>query len=321
MPATRLAAALLVIGALAAGCGSDDDAGGGGAGVPVEVIANFYPVEEAAKVIGGERAHVVDLTPVGAEPHDLELKAPQLAALEQADLVLYLGTGFQPQVEKAVREAPGDVVKVDLLRGIPLRAADVGIPGVRGEVDGGRGPESLEGGRDPHVWVDPGRFIAMAQRIERALVAADPAGEAMYRANARRYVATLRGLDADFRAQLRSCHSPVLVTSHAAFGYLADRYDLTQAAIAGLSPEAEPDPRSLVAIARYAKARGVGTVYFETLVPRKLSQTVAREIGARTDALNPVEGLTRREADAGETYVSIQRRNLAALRAGLKCRA
>jgi zinc transport system substrate-binding protein len=319
MPATRLAVALLVAGLLVVGCGSDDDAGGS-AEAPVRVIASFYPVEEAARAIGGVRAHVTDLTPVGAEPHSLELEAPQLVALERADLVLYLGTGFQPQVEKAVGEAPGDARKVDLLRGIPLRAADVGIPGVHGEVDGGRGPESLEGGRDPHVWVDPGRFIAMAQRIERALIAADPGGETAYRANARRYIGTLRALDRDFRARLRGCRSPVLVTSHAAFGYLADRYGLEQAAIAGLSPEAEPDPRSLVAIARYAKAHGVGTVYFETLVPRKLSQTVAREIGARTDALNPVEGLTRQEADSGETYVSIQRRNLAALREGLRCR-
>jgi zinc transport system substrate-binding protein len=111
----------------------------------------------------------------------------------------------------------------------------------------------------------------------------------------------------------------VLVTSHAAFGYLADRYHLVQAAIAGISPEAEPDPKSLAATARYAKARGVKTVFFETLVPRKLSQTVAQTIGARTDALNPIEGLTANERKAGVTYTSIQRRNLTALVRGLDC--
>jgi zinc transport system substrate-binding protein len=264
---------------------------------------------------------VADLTPDGGEPHGLELRPRQLAALERARLVVYLGEGFQPAVEKAVASLPARVRRLDLLQGIRLRPAQAGIPGVRGEVDGGSGPEALRGDRDPHVWIDPGRFISIAGRIREALIAADPEGRATYETNARRYLATLSALDREFRARLRHCRVRVLVTSHAAFGYLADRYRLTQAAIAGISPEAEPDPKSLAATASYAKAHGVGTVFFETLVPRKLSQTVAHTIGARTDALNPVEGLTSDERAAGETYSSIQRRNLDALVRGLGCTA
>lgn len=311
---------------LFAGCGDGgriSTAASSGAGKsetkPLKVTADFYPVEEAASEIGGDRAEVTDLTPPGGEPHDLELKPAQLAELEQADLVLYLGDGFQPQVEKAVSALPVDARAVDLLSGVKLRPAQVGIPGVRGEVDGGVGPEALKGNRDPHVWVDPARFIATAERVRDALVAADPAGRSTYEANAERYIATLRRLDGDFRAQLRDCAAPVLVTSHAAFGYLADRYGLAQAAIAGISPEAEPDPKSLAATAAYAKQHGVTTVFFETLVPRKLADTVATTIGARTDTLNPVEGLTQEQLDAGESYVSIQRENLAALVKGLRC--
>jgi zinc transport system substrate-binding protein len=319
----RLALASACLGCViaATGCGASDstslaDASAG----RLAVTASFYPLEEAARAIGGTRVSVNDLTPVGGEPHDLELRPSQLAALERSDLVLHLGDGFQPQVEKAVASLPSSVRRVDLLQGARLRAAQVGIPGVRGQVDGGAGgPEALKGDRDPHVWVDPARFIAMAERIRDALIAADPAGRATFDANAGRYLATLRALDRDFRARLRSCRSPVLVTSHAAFGYLADRYHLLQAAIAGVSPEAEPDPKSLAATARYAKAHGVRTVFFETLVPRKLSQTVARTIGARTDALNPVEGLTASELKGGATYTSIQRRNLDAIVRGLGC--
>jgi zinc transport system substrate-binding protein len=263
---------------------------------------------------------VDDLTPVGGEPHELELRPRQLAALERSDLVVYLGDGFQPQVEKAVASLPSSVRRVDLLEGVRLRAAQVGIAGVRGQVDGGAGgPEALKGDHDPHVWVDPARFIAMARRIRDALIAADPLDRAAFHANAGRYLATLRALDRAFRARLRGCRSPVLVTSHAAFGYLADRYHLAQAAIAGISPEAEPDPKSLAATARYAKAHGVRTVFFETLVPRKLAQTVAQTIGARIDALNPVEGLTATEVKAGATYTSLQRHNLDAMVRGLGC--
>ena len=319
-PLGPLAAAVCLLLAVA-GCGgqASADSAGTNDGKPLRVTANFYPVEEAARAIGGDRVEVTDLTPPGGEPHDVELKPPQLADLERADLVLYLGGGFQPQVEKAVSSLPADARTVDLLSGVTLRPAQLGIPGVRGEVDGGPGSEALKGNRDPHVWVDPARFIATAQRIRDALIAADPDGRSTYEANARRYVATLRQLDGDFRAHLRHCAAPVLVTSHAAFGYLADRYGLTQAAIAGISPEAEPDPKSLAATAAYAKRHGVTTVFFETLVPRQLAQTVATTIGAKTDALNPVEGLTHKELDAGEGYVSIQRKNLAALVRGLRC--
>ena len=290
-----------------------------GATKTLRVTASFYPVEEAARAIGGTLVWVSDLTPVGGEPHDLELRPSQVAGLERAHLVLYLGDGFQPQVEKAVASLPADVKRVDLLQGMALRPAQVGIPGVEGEVDGGAGPEALKGNRDPHVWVDPARFVEMATRIRDALIAADPSKKATFETNAQVYIAGLRGLDRDFATNLRDCQSPVLVTSHAAFGYLADRYGLTQAAIAGISPEAEPDPKSLAATASYAKAHAVRTVFFETLVPRKLSETVARTIGATTDALNPVEGLDRQQLDAGETYTSIQRENLAALVKGLGC--
>ena len=315
-PRCGLAGLCVYAAVAAAGCGSSAS-GAGQRQIPV--TASFYPLEEAARAIGGSRVSVTDLTPVGGEPHDLELRPSGVAALEHAQLVLYLGDGFQPQVEKAVASLPSSVRRLDLLQGVPLRPAQVGIPGVRGQVDGGRGPEALEGDRDPHIWVDPGRFIAMVERVRDALIATDPAGRGAFEANAARYLATLRGLDREVRRRLRGCRSRVLVTSHAAFGYLADRYNLVQAAIAGISPEAEPDPKSLAATARYAKAHGVKTVFFETLVPRKLSQTVAHTIGARTDALNPVEGLTADERRAGATYTSIQRRNLAALVRGLDC--
>jgi zinc transport system substrate-binding protein len=314
----------MAIGALAmAGCGGADRSGaagaaGAGATAPLAVVASFYPLQEAAQRIGGSHVRVTDLTPVGGEPHDLELTPDRLAALERARLVLYLGHAFQPQVEKAVASLPSSARTLDLLDGVRLRPASTGISGVHGEVDGGSG-EALAGGGDPHVWVDPGRFAAMAERVEAALIAADPAHRAAYERNGARYRAQLRALDAEFAQTLAACRDTVLVTSHAAFGYLTDRYGLTQAAIAGITPEAEPDPASLAALAHFASRRHVGTVYFETLVPRRLSQTLAAEIGAGTDALDPVEGLTEEGVADGADYVSIQRENLRRIARGLSC--
>ncbi|MEW6583047.1 MAG: metal ABC transporter substrate-binding protein [Actinomycetota bacterium] len=316
--ATVAVAVAVAAAATVAAAGCADDAPSATHDARLGVVASFFPLRDAAERVGGEHVEVTDLTPSGTEPHHIELTPRQTGALSRADVVLYLSHGFQPHVEKAVGALPSTVRRVDLLDGQALRPADTGIPGVRGEVDGGAG-DALTGGGDPHVWLDPQRHIIAVQAVADAFAAADPAHGDDYRRNAARYVASLQRLDRDFATTLGACRSTVLVTSHAAFGYLADRYGLTQAAIAGITPEDEPDPASLAALARYARGKGVRTVYFETLVPGRLSRTLAREIGAGTDLLNPIEGLTREEEARGVGYVELQRDNLARIAKGLGC--
>jgi len=315
-----LGAVVGVVALVLAGCGDDAATSGtAGAGTaPLAVAAAFYPVEEAVREVGGDRVAVTDLTPPGGEPHDIELTPEAVADLERADVVLYLGGGFQPGVEKAVANLGDGAETVDLLEGLRLRGLDAPVPGVRGEVEGG-GDEAHADAKDPHVWVDPHTFASMVAATRDALIAADPQGAETYRENAAAYLGELRDLDGAFAAGLRGCRGRVLVTSHAAFGYLADRHGLVQAPIAGISPEEEPDPRSIAATAAFAKRHGVTTVFFETLVPKALARTVADEIGARTDALDPVEGIPQDQLDAGASYITIQRDNLARLRAGLGC--
>lgn len=314
--AAALTAAMAALAATAAVAQAAGSAGTTGtAAGKIGVVVSFYPLEEAAQAIAGGRATVTNLTPPGGSSHDLELTPARLVALERAQVVLYLGRGFQPAVEKAAKNLGGSARTTDLLDGLPLRGGDKAVPGVVGEVDG----EVLADGNDPHVWVDPRLFARMANGIRDALIAADPAGKAVYTANARRYTARLAVLDREFTATLRGCATRVLVTSHAAFGYLTDRYRLVQAPIAGISPDAEPSPRSIAATATFAKRNKVHTVFFETLVPRKLAETVAAEIGATTDMLDPIEGIPAAELRKGATYFTIQRANLAALKKGLGC--
>ncbi|HXH89669.1 MAG TPA: metal ABC transporter substrate-binding protein [Gaiellaceae bacterium] len=258
------------------------------------VVAAFYPLAFAAERIGTARVDVRNLTPPGVEPHDIELSGRDVEAIGDADLVLYLGERFQPALEEAIETTSAN--GVDLLDGLPLRAA------------GGSG-EDEPGGLDPHVWLDPIRYSGIAEKI----------GSELGRP-AQHLVAELSELDAEFRAGLRDCERREVVTSHAAFGYLTQRYGLEQVAISGLSPEVEPTPRELERVVRAVEARGATTIFFETLISPRLARTVAREVGAETAVLNPLEGLSARELDAGEDYFSVMRANLAALRRALACR-
>jgi zinc transport system substrate-binding protein len=258
------------------------------------VVAAFYPLSWLATEVGGPNVRVVDLTPAGAEPHDIELTPRDVEQIHDADLVLYLGHGFQPAVEKAVRARLGP--SLDLLARQTLRSA---------------GGSSGNGGLDPHVWLDPTRLAQMATAVGRAL--ARPRAAA-------RLVARLDGLDRVFRRGLASCTRHDIVTSHAAFGYLARRYHLRQVALAGLSPEAEPGPRDLERFVHEVETSGAKTVFVESLVSPRLADTVAREAGVGTATLDPLEGLTPRESASGADYVSVMRADLGALRKALGCR-
>jgi zinc transport system substrate-binding protein len=257
------------------------------------VVAAFYPLAWAAQSIGGNAVHVENLTPAGSEPHDIELTPRQAGEIQQANVVLYLSHGFQPAVEQALGNAKG--TKLDILSGLSLKD--------------GVGDEA--GHADPHVWLDPVLFSRVVQRIGDAL-GRPAAGKTL--------AARVRALDQQFRRGLAHCVRKDFVTSHAAFGYLAQRYGLRQIAIAGLDPAAEPSPRKLAELVRLVEREHVNTIFFERLVSPKLAETVAREAHVKTAVLDPIEGLTPAEAANGATYLTVMHQNLAHLRTALGCR-
>jgi zinc transport system substrate-binding protein len=281
---------LLVGSACATSAGSD--------GGRAQVVGSFYPLYEAAVRVGGDRAEVTNLTPPGVEPHDLELATDDVDLLEDADVVVYAGSGFQPGVEEVAQRS--DAVSVDVLEGLSLLSSDEG--------------------QDPHVWLDPELMLAIVRRVESALIDVDREGARTYRRNADEYAQELRDLDEDFEEGLTDCARNTIVVSHDAFGYLASAYGLQQEAITGLSPEAEADPVRLDELARLVESQGVTTVFTETLVSPELAETLAREVGVETDVLNPIEGLTEEQQARDEDYISLQRENLASLREALGCR-
>jgi len=278
-----------VIGVIVAGTVAAAFAAGGDSSRPGRdgVVAAFYPLAYAAEQIGGPALHVTNLTPAGAEPHDLELSPGEVAAVKDAGLVLLMGHGFQPQLERAARKSSG----------VSLALLDT--PGLDRNAD------------DPHVWLDPLRYALLVRAIGMALHA-QPAAE--------RLVARLHRFDREFRAGLADCARREIVTSHAAFGYLAQRYRLRQISVEGLSPEAEPAPRDLARVIARVRASGATTVFAEPLASPRIARTVSRETGATVAELDPLEGLTPRTLARGADYFTVMHANLAALRKGLGCR-
>jgi zinc transport system substrate-binding protein len=296
----------VVLALVVAGCGDDETASTTDGRT---VLASFYPLAYVAERLVAPDGIVENLTQPGVEPHDLELTGQQVGSIADADLVLYLH-GFQPAVDEAV-EQNADDHSLDVAETVdPLPAAEEES---HEDEDGDHG--DLEG--DPHVWLDPANLAAISQAVadELAEVVPDRADAVQDRAD--ELIAELNALDEEFDSGLAQCERRVFVTSHEAFGYLADRYDLEQVGISGLSPDAEPSPARLAEVQEVVQAEGVTTIFYETLVSPKVAETMAEDLDLATAVLDPIEGLTDDTAD--EDYLTLMRANLDALRKANGC--
>ncbi|MBW7458803.1 metal ABC transporter substrate-binding protein [Paenibacillus sepulcri] len=280
-------------------------------GKKLKIVASFYPMVEFSKQVAGDHADVVGLIPSGTEPHDWEPSAKDMVQVQEADVFVYNGI-VEGWADDAISSTTNDKrIVVEASKGLAL------MEGTAEEEEGEEAPADAGPVLDPHVWLDPALAQKEVAAIQAALIQADPANEADYTKNGEAYLAKLQELDDAYKTGLANTKRKGFVTQHAAFGYMAKEYGITQIPIAGLSPEEEPSPEKMAEIVEFAKQNEVKTIFFETLVDPKVAQTIADEIGAKTDVLNPLEGLTEEEISKNLDYIAVMKSNLEGLEKAL----
>ncbi len=325
--ALTASAAALSLGVLSA-CGGAES--GGSADGKLAVTASFYPLEFLVEQIGGDHVDVTTLTGPGVEPHDLDITPRQTGQMSEADVLLYL-RGLQPAVDKAVDQAGvKNTVDAADLTTLEAHGSSSGDGHDHGEGDGhdhgeeeghdhaeeeGDGHDHGDSGLDPHVWLDPVKYAEMADGVGEALQKADPDHAADYRKNTEALTGKLKKLDENYRDGLKNTDTRTFITTHAAFGYLAERYGLDQESIAGVDPESEPSPARMKELQKIAAQEKVTTVFFETLASDRTAKVLAEDTGLRTGVLDPLEGIT--DKSQGDDYLEVMEANLAALKKAL----
>jgi zinc transport system substrate-binding protein len=269
----------------------------------LQVATSFYPLYYFTTQIAGDKTDVINITPSGAEPHDYDPSAGDIAKIEKGNLLILNG-GV---------EAWGNKIK-DNLKGTNVQVVVSGQGLLTQHVE-----ENGQKQIDPHVWLDPVLAKEEAHAIAEALVKIDPANMSYYRQNENALDTKLDALDVAYKTGLSSCQEKDIITSHAAFGYLASRYGFTQVTVTGLSPDAEPSVQQLADVVAFAKLHNVKYIFFESLVSPKLSDTVATEVGAKTLVLDPIEGVSGDDMKAGKNYYTIMQDNLKNLQTALSC--
>lgn len=273
------------------GCSSEKDQNG-----KISIVTSFYPLYEIAKQVGGDQVAVKNLVPPGAEPHDYDLSPRDVVSLNQAQLVIYNGLGLEPWADKMIP----DLVQA----GIPVLNESVGF---------------IVLSQDPHIWLDPVQYTQEVSGVAQKLEQIDYLHQDIYKKNAENFIKQLDDLNKLYEAGLKNCKFRTFVTNHAAFAYLAKRYNLEMVSIAGVSPDAEPSAKTLADLTNLVKGRGIKYILVETLVSPKIAETLANEVGAQTLVMNPLEGLTDQEIANGRNYVSVMKENLKNLQTALQC--
>lgn len=264
----------------------------------IQVVASFYPLAYFAELIGGEKVTVVNITPAGAEPHDYEPTTRDVQAIDESNVLILNGAGLESWSGKIENK---NILTVS--DGMSLRTLT----------------ENGEQLNDPHIWLDPVLSKTIVEKIAHELESLSPTDTAYFETNKAVLMEKLELLNTEFKNGLGNCRASDIVTSHAAFGYLSARYNFTQVAVSGISPDDEPTPKKLSEVSKLIKEKGLQYIFFETLVSPRLAETIATETNAQTLVFNPLEGLTNDELVRGENYFSIQRNNLMNLRTALSC--
>jgi zinc transport system substrate-binding protein len=274
---------------------------------PLKIVTSIFPLQEFAKEIAAERAEVSLLLPPGAGVHTWQPRASDIVRLSGADLFVYVGAGLEPWIGGLLRSSSSPQLKVlAVADSLPLKEHADGEPG--------------ETGLDPHVWLDFGLNMMIADAIAAKLIELDPAGAAFFQAGAVRLKDKLAGLDAAYSQALKSCAGRIMVIGgHAAFGYLARRYGLEQLSLAGLSPDAEALPSRLMSAVTRGRENKVRAVFTEANSSPQRAEVLARELRAEVLVLHTAVNLSQKEWTSGLTFFDLMEENLLNLRRGLGC--
>lgn len=270
----------------------------------ISVYTSFYPMYDFAKKIGGDKINLTNLIPAGTEPHEWEPAPTDIANLENANVLIYNGAGMETWTDKVLKTLNNKkLIAVEASKDIKL-------------LDNTDKDEDLQ--YDPHVWLNPMLAKKQTEAIKNAFVTADPSNKVYYEKNYTDIATKFDELDKEYKDAISKFTKKDIIVAHKAFGYISDAYGLRQVAIEGLNADSEPSPARMAEIMKFAKENNVKYIFFETLISPKVAEAIAKEAGAKTEALNPLEGLEEKDIQAGKDYFSVMRENLEALKKALQ---
>lgn len=274
----------------------------------IKVSASTYPMYYIANEIGKNNIDLNILIPIGVDPHEYELSLKQTKEIENTDLLLYNGSGlenFGEKIESNMKEKNKAVINASNY----VELLDI--------EDSNEEEDHHNRNKDPHIWLDPTNVEKIAKEFKEELKKLDEKNSDTYEENYLELSSKLEDLDQKYKNELKNRESDTILVSHMAFGYLANRYGLEQIAVTGISPHAEPSPKSISRLIDLTEEKNINYIFFEVLSSPKSVEMVAKEANLEVLTLNPLGGISKEQFNFGVDYIDIMEDNLDNLKKAL----
>lgn len=260
----------------------------------IKVVASFDAMKEITQAIGGNKVDVTTIIPEGIEPHDYELKTSDVQKLQEAKLFVYNGLGMEAWADKAIQTASADnLMSVALAEHVqPIELTD---------------PEEIEehGAYDPHAWLGLTSAKEEASAVKDALIKISPEDKEYFEKNYMAFADEIDKMQEEYMKKVANATRKEIVTGHAAFGYLCRDLGISQESVEDVFASGEPSAQKLAELTDFCKAHNVKIIFTEDLVSPAVSETLAKEAGAKAEAIHTIES-----AEDGMTYLARMKDNL-----------
>lgn len=291
----------------------------------LQVVCSLFPYYDFVREIGGAYVSPRLLVAAGREAHSFEPTPMDVLRVSRADVFVYNGGEGEQWVDEILSSAGENIPTVlrmmdyaDTLTEEPLAGHDDHDHADHDhEHDDDHDSDDIE--YDEHIWTSPVQAMKLCRAICDALCAADPAHAAVYRSNLENYLGQLAELDVAFRQVCSEKKRSLLV-----FGdrfpllYFCREYGLDyRAAFHGCSSDTEPSLYTLKFLIDKVRQQDIPVVYALELSSRKVADAIAETTGATVETFYSCQTVSQADWAAGEGYVSLMRRNVAALREGI----
>lgn len=293
----------------------------GSAGKPMVSVSTFS-LWEVANAVAGDVIDVHSIVPLGSDAHMFSPNPVQVAEISDSAMFIYNGAGFEIWAENLTHTLPKTTQILDMSEHVTLQQSkeEHHDEAEDGDAHHDEHANHDHGGYDPHYWLDIDNMIKMTQTLDGEFSKLLPMKGEQFHKNALTYIAELQKLKLEFSTGLAECKNRTLISNHDAFGYLTHANRLENVSVIGLSSDEQPSAKTVAHVVEVVKEHGMKTIFFEELINDNVSQTIARETGAKAVPLQPLENISEDELKSHQTYLSIMRENLKKLREAMECR-
>jgi zinc transport system substrate-binding protein len=268
----------------------------------IKIMVSFNAMRELTEAVGKDKVEVKTMIPAGTEPHDFEPRAKNIESLYNSNIFIYNGFGMEPWADKTIEAAGNkDLVSVDASMGFdPIKSTDTGQVKEHGQYD-------------PHLWLSLKGAETQAKNIKNALIKVDPSSKDYYEKNYQDFTDKLEALNNSYVEKFKTISNKNFVTGHAAFAYLCRDFGLKQNSVEDVFAEGEPSAKKMKDLIEYCKQNNIKTIFVEDMISSKVSDTLAKEVGAKVEKISTVES-----SEANKNYIQMMTENLEKIYNSLK---